>query len=84
MRLGLALHEVVIVGGAAGADEEGGAEQRRGRGANLGHFGDVIWERGRVEEDGLVESVRGCQIVKWLCFAGGGRGEVPGLAGGHF
>jgi len=38
--LGLALHVVVIVGFAAGADEEGGAEERGRGGADFGHRGD--------------------------------------------
>jgi hypothetical protein len=55
-RLGLALHEVIVVGLAAGADEEGGAHERGGAGTELLNFGDVIGERCCVDEDVLVES----------------------------
>ena len=54
--LGFAVHVVVIVWFAAGADEEGGAEEGRGGGADFGDFGDAVREGGRVEEDLLVES----------------------------
>lgn len=53
---GLALHEVVIVGFAAGADEEGGAEQRGGGGSDLLDLGDRVGEGRGVDEDLLVEA----------------------------
>ena len=40
--LGLALHEVIVVGAAPGADEEGGGEEGRGGGADLLHGGDRV------------------------------------------
>lgn len=55
---GFAVHEVVIVGFAAGADEVGCAEQGRGGGAEFFDFGDVGGERGCVDEDVLVEPGR--------------------------
>lgn len=42
IRLGLALHEIVIVRSAAGTYEEGGAHERSGGGADLWDFWDVI------------------------------------------
>lgn len=54
----LALHEVVIVFAAAGADEVGRRQQGRGAGADLLDLGDVVGERGRVDLLLLVESVR--------------------------
>lgn len=56
VRLRLALHVVVIVGPAPRPDEEGRAEQRGGRGADLVDLGDGLREGRRVDEDGLVES----------------------------
>lgn len=56
IRLGLALHEIVIVGSAAGADKEGGAHERSGGGADLWDFWDVIGKRSGVDEEMLVES----------------------------
>lgn len=56
MRFFFAHHVVVIVGFAAGADEEGGAHQGAGSRANFVDFGDVVWEGGGVDEDLLVES----------------------------
>lgn len=55
VRLRLALHVVVIVGPAPRPDEEGRAEQRGGRGADLVDLGDGLREGRRVDEDGLVE-----------------------------
>ena len=52
----LAVHVVVIVGFAAGPDEEGGAEEGSGGGADFVDFGDGVRERGGVDEDLLVES----------------------------
>lgn len=49
-------HIVIIVVLAAGPDEKGGAHQRSGARADLLDFGDVVGERGRVDEDLLVES----------------------------
>lgn len=53
--LGLALHVVIVVGAAAGADEERGGEQRGRSGANLLDGGDRVGEGGGVDEDLLVE-----------------------------
>lgn len=55
MRLRLTLHVVIIVGPTPRPDEEGRAEQRGGRGADLVDFGDGLWQGRRVDEDGLVE-----------------------------
>jgi hypothetical protein len=38
--LGLAGHVVIVEGAAAGTDEEGGREERCGRGTDFGHRGD--------------------------------------------
>ena len=54
----LAVHVVVIVGLAAGADEVTGAQQRGGGSTDFGDLGDVIGEGGSVDEDLLVESGR--------------------------
>jgi len=54
--LGLAHHVVIVVGLAAGADEEGGAEEGRRAGSELLDLGDVGGQRGRVDEGLLVES----------------------------
>ena len=57
---GLAVHEIVIVGFAAGADEEGGGEERSGRGADFLDFGDGVGEGCCVDEDLLVEASTYC------------------------
>ncbi len=54
--LGLALHVVIVVVPAAGADEEGGREEGGRTGANLLDLGDGVWQRGGVEEDVLIEA----------------------------
>ena len=56
--LGLAHHVVIVVGLAAVADEEGSAQEGRRTGAELLDLGDVIGQRGRVDEGLLVESAR--------------------------
>jgi len=55
IRLGFALHEVVIVRLAACTDKEGSAHEGGGAGADLWDFWDVIGERGGVDEDMLIE-----------------------------
>lgn len=52
----LALHKVVIVVLAAGADEEGGREEGGRRGADLLDLGDRVGEGGGVVEHLLVEA----------------------------
>lgn len=52
----LALHKVVIVVLAAGADEEGGREEGSRRGADLLDLGDRVGEGGGVVEHLLVEA----------------------------
>lgn len=52
----LALHVVVVVGLAAGADEEGSREQRGGAGANLLDLGNGLGQRGGVVQHLLVEA----------------------------
>lgn len=56
--LSLALHVVVVVVAASGADEEGCRQERGRAGTNLLDRRDIIGERGRVDEDLLVESAR--------------------------
>lgn len=51
-----AVHEVIVVGFAAGADEEGGGEQGSGGGADFRDLGDIVWEGSGVDEDLLVEA----------------------------
>lgn len=61
VRLRLALHVVIVVGLAAGSNEEACAHERGGRRSNLLDFGNGVRERSGVHEDLLVESGR-----KWL------------------
>lgn len=56
--LGLAHHVVIVVGLASRADEEGGAEKGRGTGTELLDLGDVVGQRGGVDEGLLVEAAR--------------------------
>lgn len=56
----LALHEVVIVFAATGADEVGRRQERRGAGTNLLDLGDIVGQRGRVDLELLVEPGVGC------------------------
>ena len=51
-----AVHEVIVVGFAAGTDEEGGGEQGRGGGADFWDLGDAVGEGSGVDEDLLVEA----------------------------
>ncbi|KAJ6262177.1 hypothetical protein Dda_2982 [Drechslerella dactyloides] len=80
-RLIFALHVIIVVRPAAGADKEGGGEQRRGRGAYLVDFGDVIGQRDGVHQDMLVEAIQGTEdgIVyrgsRLLLMAAGGLRE---------
>jgi len=62
--LGLAQHVVVIVGFAAGADEEAGAEEGSGGGADFGDFGDGVRVGGGVDENLLVETVDWREVVR--------------------
>lgn len=57
VRLGFAVHVVVIVRFAACANEEGGTEERSGGGADFCDLGEGVGKGGGVEEDLLVESV---------------------------
>lgn len=56
VRLRLALHVVIVVGLAAGSNEEACAHERCGRRSNLLDFGNGVRERSGVHEDLLVES----------------------------
>lgn len=56
--LGLALHVVIVVVAAPGADEESRREKRGRGGANLLDRGDRRGERGGVDEHLLVEPAR--------------------------
>lgn len=53
----LALHVVIIVVFAPGADEEGRTKQRGGAGTDFFDFGDRVRERGCVVKDLLVEAI---------------------------
>lgn len=53
--LGLAHHVVIVVGLAARTDEVRGGKQRCRAGAELFDFGDVVGQRGGVDEGLLVE-----------------------------
>jgi hypothetical protein len=55
--LGLALHEIIVVRTASGANEEGSRQQRRRGGANLLDLGDVLRQGGRIDQNLLVEAV---------------------------
>jgi len=55
VRLGLALHVVIVVGLAAGSNEEARAHERRRRSSNLLDLGNGVRERSGVHEDLLVE-----------------------------
>ena len=61
VRLGLALHVVIVVRLAAGSNEEACAHKRRGRSSNFLDLGNRVRERSGVHEDLLVEPGR-----KWL------------------
>lgn len=54
--LGLAHHVVIVVGLASRADEERGAEKRGRTGSELLDLGDVVGQRGGVDEGVLVEA----------------------------
>ena len=54
---GFALHVVIVVVTAAGADEEGGRQERGRAGTKLLDLGDGVRERGSVVEDLLIEPV---------------------------
>jgi hypothetical protein len=54
-RLGLAHHVVIVVVLASRSNEVGGTEQRRRTGSELLDLGDVIGQRGGVDEGFLVE-----------------------------
>ena len=56
VRLGLALHVVIVVRLAAGSNEEACAHKRCGRSANFLDLGNGVRERSGVHEDLLVES----------------------------
>ena len=72
MRIGLALHIIIVVGFASGTDEKAGAQEGGGRGAEFFDGRDGGGEGGCVQEDGLVESV-GELAGNW-----GGMGVVEG------
>lgn len=57
-RLGLAHHVVIIVVFASRSDEERGTEERRRTGSELLDLGDVVGQRGGVDEGLLVEPGR--------------------------
>lgn len=59
--LRLALHVVIVVVAASGADEERCRQERRGAGTNLLDSRDVVRERRGVDEDFLMEPT-----VEWL------------------
>lgn len=56
--LSLAHHVVIVVGLASCADEKGGTEKGRRTGTELLDLGDVVGQRGGVDEGLLVEAVR--------------------------
>lgn len=56
--LGLAHHVVIVVGLASRADEERGAEKGRRTGTELLDLGDVVGQRGGVDEGLLVEAAQ--------------------------
>jgi hypothetical protein len=58
--IGLTLHEVIVVGLAAGADEEGSAHQWGGAGPDLLDLWNVIGKWCGVDEHMLVESGGQC------------------------
>lgn len=64
MRLGLALHVVIIVCTAPCSNEERRAEQRSGRGADFRNLGYGIGQGRGVDEDILVEPMGG-EISFW-------------------
>ena len=88
MRICLAFHVVIVVSVASGTDEEAGAHERGGGGAEFFDGRDRVGKRGGVEEDGLVESiglVRGVpKRVRGVCRRrmerGRGRESVPWLS----
>lgn len=53
--LSLAHHIIVIVGLASRTNKVGRAQKRGGTGTQLGHLGDVIRERGGIDESLLIE-----------------------------
>jgi hypothetical protein len=55
VRLGLAHHVIIVVGLAPRANEERSAEQGRRTGSELLDLGDVVGQRGGVDEGLLVE-----------------------------
>ena len=77
--VGLALHEVIVVLAASGADEKGRREKRRRADTELLDLGDRVRERGGVVEDLLVETARN---VSQRCslMAGWKRGKTIQLA----
>jgi hypothetical protein len=78
--LGLAHHVVIIVVLASRANKERSAEEGRRTGSELFDLGDVVGQRGCVDEGLLVEP--GAQLAGG---AGGGvgRAKVPGLTRRH-
>jgi len=56
--LGLAHHVVIVVGLASRADEKRGAEKGRRTGTELLDLGDVVGQRGGIDEGLLVEAAR--------------------------
>jgi len=69
----LALHVVVIVCPAARADEERGAQKRRGAGTDLLDRGYRVGQRRRVDDDAVVED--GFPARHCGCFSAAGRIE---------
>ena len=54
--LSLAHHVIIVVGLASCTDKEGSAEKGRGTGSELLDLGDIVRQRGSVDEGLLVES----------------------------
>jgi len=67
--LGLAHHVVIVVGFAAGADKEGGAEEGCGGSSDFLDLGDILRQRSGVNEHRLVESESNLIYIKTARFS---------------
>ena len=66
MRLRLAHHIIIVESFTSVADEVGSAEEGSGAGANFFDLWDGVWEGGCVDENLLIESVRGLIAARSL------------------
>ena len=67
MCVSLAFHVIIIEFSTSCPNEKRGAHQRRRRAANFADFGNVVWERGGVNKDMLIESaIYQRRKDKWL------------------